>query len=131
MAKTGYTILIIAVVAVLVIGGIILVMNNNQNLAGQSVNTPPAQNSTVSQTPATNVPSSTPMSSSTGNTDSVTIQSFAFSPQNLTINVGDTVTWTNLDSVAHTVTSNTGSELNSSNLSQGQSYSHTFTTAGT
>src|SRR3989344_8698310 len=40
----------------------------------------------------------------------INIANFAFSPSSLTIKVGDSVTWTNRDSSAHTVTSDSGSE---------------------
>ncbi len=63
--------------------------------------------------------------------NSVEMSNFAFSPATLTIKVGDTVTWTNKDSVQHTVTSDSGSELGSSPIPTGQSYSHTFSSAGT
>ena len=63
--------------------------------------------------------------------NSVTIQGFAFSPAELTVKKGTTVTWTNQDSAPHTVTSDSGSELSSATLSKGQSYSHTFNEAGT
>lgn len=62
---------------------------------------------------------------------SVNIQSFAFSPADLTVNLGDTVVWTNKDSVAHTVTSDSGTELDSPQIPNGQTYSHKFATAGT
>jgi amicyanin len=74
---------------------------------------------------------------STGNTpspaapNSVSIQNFAFSPSTLTVKVGTVVTWTNLDSAPHTVVSDSGSELSSDTLSNGQTYSHTFSTPGT
>jgi len=61
----------------------------------------------------------------------VKISNFAFSPSTITIKKGDTVKWTNLDSVRHTVTSNSGSELNSELLSKTESYSRTFNQAGT
>ena len=61
----------------------------------------------------------------------IEISGFAFAQKTIEINVGDTVTWTNKDSVQHTVTSDSGSELDSSYLSKNQQYSHTFTTAGT
>lgn len=65
-------------------------------------------------------------------THSVSINNFAFSPASLTINKGDTVVWTNMQSgTPHTVTSDSGSELGSGQLSTGSSYSHTFNTAGT
>ena len=63
--------------------------------------------------------------------DNIEIKGFAFSPDTLTINVGDTVTWTNMDSAKHTITSDSGSELDSELLSKNQIYSHTFNTKGT
>lgn len=61
----------------------------------------------------------------------ITIADFAFAPQTITVKKGSTVIWTNEDSVGHTVTSDTGSELDSALLSKGQSYSKTFNQAGT
>jgi len=55
---------------------------------------------------------------------------FDFDTLTLHVNPGDTVVWTNKDSVQHTVTSDSGSELNSQYLSKGSSYSHTFITEG-
>jgi plastocyanin len=43
--------------------------------------------------------------------------------------VGTTVTWTNLDSVAHTATADDGT-FNSGNLNPGQSYSYQFDKSG-
>ena len=63
-------------------------------------------------------------------THEIELSGFAFSPKELTIQVGDTITWTNKDAVAHTVTSDTGQELGSEYLSKGESYSHTFNTEG-
>ncbi len=62
--------------------------------------------------------------------NSVTISNFAFSPATVTVAVGTTVTWTNKDSVAHTVTSDTGA-FDSGNLSPNGTYSYKFTTSGT
>lgn len=57
----------------------------------------------------------------------------AFSPVNLTVPVGTTVTWNNGSAQAHTVTSATGSGdvYNSGNMNAGATYQHTFMTAGT
>jgi plastocyanin len=63
-------------------------------------------------------------------THAVAIRDFAFEPATLTITVGDTVTWTNEDSVAHTATSSTGA-FDTGLLDQGESGSVTFTAAGT
>jgi plastocyanin len=65
------------------------------------------------------------------NTHNVEINNFAFFPSSLTIHPGETVTWTNKDSASHTVISDSGTEISSSSLSTGQTYSHTFNTAGT
>jgi plastocyanin len=61
----------------------------------------------------------------------------AYDPNPVKVKVGNTVTWTNDDSQIHTVTSgsdssdpNMGKEFDSSMLSQNQTFSHKFTTAG-
>ena len=65
-------------------------------------------------------------------TDSVAIKNFAFAPAAITVKAGSTVTWTNQDTDAHTVTSqNNAGPLNSQPLNTGQSYAHTFTQPGT
>jgi plastocyanin len=61
----------------------------------------------------------------------VTIQNFAFSPATLTVAPGTTVVWTNRDSTAHTVTSDTGAWPASGPLATGQSFSLTFARPGT
>ena len=53
-----------------------------------------------------------------------------FLPEDLTINVGDTVIWTNNDDSPHTVTAD-DDEFNSGNLAEGATWSYTFTEAGT
>jgi plastocyanin len=60
---------------------------------------------------------------------SVSIQNFAFSPASLNAAVADTVVWTNNDSTTHTVTSDSGSELDHS-LAPGGTYQHIFAAAG-
>jgi hypothetical protein len=62
--------------------------------------------------------------------NSVDIYNMAFSPTSLTIKAGTTVTWTNSDSYAHTVTANDNS-FDSGNLGSGKTFSKTFSTAGT
>ncbi len=64
----------------------------------------------------------------TGST--VTIQNFAFNPVTITISKGQTVTWTNMDTVPHTVTSTTG-VFDSGPISPGKTFSYTFNNAGT
>ena len=60
----------------------------------------------------------------------VEINNFAFNPSEITVKVGDTVTWTNQDSAAHNVKAEDGS-FSSSSLGKGDVFSYTFNTAGT
>ncbi len=64
-------------------------------------------------------------------TANVDIQDFTFVQSDLTVKAGTTVVWTNKDSSTHTVTSDTGTALNSGNLSLNQTFSMVFTTPGT
>jgi len=64
-------------------------------------------------------------------TVTVEISNFAFQPASVTIQVGDTVTWTNLDSAAHTATDTGSGSLFDGVMNQGESFSYTFTQAGT
>ena len=61
---------------------------------------------------------------------SVEISGFAFDPPSLTINAGDTVTWTNKDQAAHSAAFANGGPKTPV-LTNGKSASLTFTTAGT
>jgi plastocyanin len=62
-------------------------------------------------------------------TVSVQIKMFAFTPKVLTIAVGTTVTWTNVDDEPHTVTS-VGGAFHSSALDTNDKYSFTFSKPG-
>jgi plastocyanin len=59
----------------------------------------------------------------------VEILDFGFNPQIITVPVGTTVTWPNLDPVEHTVTSDTF--VFDSSLAFNETFSYTFTEPGT
>jgi len=80
-----------------------------------------AQTTAPTTTPKTNQPQ----------IHNVDIKNFGFNPQELRIKRGDTVVWTNRDSVGHTITSDSGNELGSPQIAQNQEYRHTFTQLGT
>ena len=60
----------------------------------------------------------------------VTIADFAFDPGDLTVAVGDSVTWANEDGATHTVTSDDDA-FDSGDLSSGATFEETFDEAGT
>jgi plastocyanin len=64
------------------------------------------------------------------NGSAVTISNFAFQPASLQIAAGSSVTWTNQDSTAHTVTSDSGA-FDSGQLAPGATFNQTFMTPGT
>jgi plastocyanin len=64
-----------------------------------------------------------------GQTDAVAIQNFAFAPAMLTVRAGTTVTWTNDDQDAHTVSAS-GGAFRSAALNHGDSFRFTFSTPG-
>lgn len=67
----------------------------------------------------------------TPKTYNINIENFEYSQKSLRIKKGDTVVWTNMDSVKHTATSDSENEIDSPLLSKDQTYSHTFGKTGT
>lgn len=63
-------------------------------------------------------------------TNEVFIQGMAFNPASITITAGTTITWTNKDAIAHTVTSNPAL-FNSGSIPAKGTFTYTFPTAGT
>jgi len=100
------SLIVIGLIIILLIGGgIFLFMQSSQKSSSENNSTTPSAN--------------------------IEIRSFAFVPSEITINVGNTLTWVNNDLVPHTITSDSGTELNSPTLSKGKTFSYTFNTAGT
>ena len=66
----------------------------------------------------------------------VFMRSIAFDPAEITIGVGESVTWTNMDFIPHTATSGNpgdedlGSVFRSARLSQEETFTHMFNEAG-
>ncbi len=111
-------IILIAVLVVIGIGIYYILPNNSYN----STSHPPVSATPSSEVPAAAIPSSASVT--------VNIKNFAFDPPALTVKAGTQVTWVNNDTVSHTVTSDSGSLLNSGTLAPGQSFSITLNTAG-
>jgi plastocyanin len=127
MDKRILIVLLVIIIAGAAVFG--LTRNKKDNTQTNSSQNSSANSGTQAQSANTTPPQTkTP----TATTSSVSIESFAFMPGDITVKKGTTVTWTNNDSTAHTVTeadSQTGPK--SDNLNNGDKYTFTFDTAGT
>jgi len=88
-----------------------------------------------SKSTAYNTPTGAGGTGGTGGTgtpgaNEVFIQGMAFNPVSISVAAGTTITWTNKDAIAHTVTSSTNL-FDSGSLSSGGTYTFTFANAGT
>jgi plastocyanin len=61
----------------------------------------------------------------------VSMKDIKFNPSTVNVKVGDTVTWTNDDSVGHDVTSDTFKSGDAGGIANGQTFEHKFDKAGT
>lgn len=72
-----------------------------------------------------------PASEATAATHQITIKNYAYGSGSMSISQGDTVTWTNKDSVPHDVVVTSGPvKFRSPMLTEGKSWSYTFSQAG-
>jgi plastocyanin len=121
----------------LVIGGVLTAIVSMAGLSAGASGSTDTLAASAATTKAKTAASTTSTATSTttataATTKEVMIQNYAFSPASLTVSVGDTVKWTNMDTAPHTVTVTSGPvKFNSGNLAKGQSFSYTFKTAGT
>ena len=107
----------IIVVVIIIVVGVVLAGGNKKS---------PTTTSTTTKTSTSTTKDAIP-------TTSVKISNFMFDPMAITVKVSDTVTWTNMDSVHHTVTADTASAdaPDGPLIGQGETYSFKFTKAGT
>jgi plastocyanin len=140
-----------SVQSVLILIGIVLLLSAcagksilNQNVPQASTQFPPVPNQSGVLTtpevqttaPSVNLPPvvqppailNTNVNSNVSTQVQVAIQNFAFNPSSLTIKVGTTVIWKNLDSVPHKIKSDT---FNSDVLNNGDTFSFKFDNKGT
>jgi plastocyanin len=130
-------------VALVVIGAVLSIGAALGGYAIAAVVAQPSANMSNSTSSAGNSTSSAEGTSVSIVPNASTLADKAFSPNPVSIKVGDTITWTNKDTIFHTVTSGTGpsdpakgkefdSGLSgpSALTTQGKTFSHKFTTAG-
>ncbi|HJR60589.1 MAG TPA: cupredoxin family copper-binding protein [Vicinamibacterales bacterium] len=63
-------------------------------------------------------------------THTVTVDATSFQPATLTLAAGDSVVWVNKDIIPHTATSAKKGIFDSGTIATGESWKHTFKTAG-
>jgi plastocyanin len=122
MKKSG--IIAIVVVVLLLIAGLVWALQRDN--APES--TTKDQSDTSMKAPTDNG-NGTPAKAVNQNT--VSISNYEFTPASITVKAGTKVTWTNQDSVEHTVTGDGSDGPQSGSLAKGDSYSFTFDKAGT
>lgn len=115
-------------VIIVVVGGFLLwQMMDDDNDEPEPTQNTNSQNSSEDDTPIDQAEDVVDQATS----KSVEINNFDFAPGNLSVKKGTTVTWTNKDSVAHTVTSDDeGGPLDSGNFGQNETFSFTFNEVG-
>ena len=114
-----------SVAACLALGGAIV--------AGCGSSSSSSSNSSSASTPAATPAQSTPAAAPAagGAALAVSMKNIQFAPKSVTAKVGQTIKWTNDDSVDHNVTAKSGATFKSSNFGQGATYSYKPTKAGT
>jgi plastocyanin len=74
---------------------------------------------------------STPAASSSGGGVAIKMQNIAFAPKDVTVKVGQKITWTNDDSTDHNVTADSGADFKSKDFGNGATFDFTPDKAGT
>jgi len=139
MSKNKNITIIVLAVALIIIGGLYLSerygkividtsVQESNSATGQGTET--GTNSGAGTGTSTSGQDSNDATGTTGVTKYLYIEGFNFYSALATANVGDTIVWENNDNTPHTVTSDSGTELDSEYLSRRDTYSHTFTEPG-
>lgn len=121
MKDKKVTIMIIAV-AVLAIAALLIATSGQKDKSSV----------TISSTDSSTAKSQTTTKDAVAAT-AVTIDNYDFGPKVIKVKVGDTVTWTNNDSVKHSIVADQASDTapNGDLFGKGETYKFTFTKAGT
>lgn len=124
MKRNSLIAVIVAAVVVLIGGLAIYALNQNKSDSMESMSASDMKNMNADQS------SGGSKAETAAATNSVTIEDFSFSPKDITVKVGTTVTWTNHDSVEHNVVGDSDDGPNGPLLAKDESYSYTFKKAG-
>ena len=121
---------IIVLILMLAGGGLLLANKDGDDTATDS--TMSSESSMKMDESTSNTQTTSSSDATTKAPNSIEIRDYAYSPNDLTIKKGTTITWTNQDSVKHDVmTDVSGKGPSSELLAKGESYSYTFDEVGT
>jgi amicyanin len=128
-------VIFVLVVLVIIIGVFYLFFNGQKKSTPVQINQEPMPSAQIPVSTPPVIPTTTSTTTSTTTTTvtssqtyNISVVNFSFNPNVLNINQGDTVVWTNQDSVPHQVWDN---DFKGPVISNGQSYSFVFKDAGT
>lgn len=115
----------VVVVVIIVAVGIVLTLTlgKSKKASAPSNNTKTPSNSSSSNSSADASDQAVP-------TNAVSIKGMSFSPKAITVPLGATVHWNNVDGMTHTITADDDS-FDSGSLADAGSFTHVFATAGT
>jgi plastocyanin len=113
-----------SVAACLALGGALAAGCGSSSSSSSNTSSAPA-----AAPPATSSAAAAPAAAA--GTVAVAMKNIQFVPKSVTAKVGQTVKWTNDDSVDHNVTATSGATFKSSNFGQGGTYVQKLTKAGT
>jgi plastocyanin len=113
-----------SVAACLALGGALAAGCGSSSSSSSNTSSAPA-----AAPPATSSAAAAPAAAA--GTIAVSMKNIQFVPKSVTAKVGQTVKWTNDDSVDHNVTATSGATFKSSNFGQGGTYVQKLTKAGT
>lgn len=120
---------VILVIIVLIVIGVGAFFLFSSSIQKSTLYVAPTANPASGQSPAETSVGSSNASGAPIQTSQINISNFSFNPNSLTIKKGIKTTWSNNDSVPHTITSDSGI-FNSQTLQPGDTFSFTFEEAG-
>jgi plastocyanin len=121
---------LVVIIAIVAIVGIALA-NKDDNKAATPAPAPPPSSNSSNNASSSDTTGNSANASQPTSANAVSISNMSYSPATLTVKKGTTVTWTNSDSAAHTVTADSGNLFDSGTLNPGKTFNFQFDTAGT
>jgi plastocyanin len=122
---------LVVIIAIVAIVGIALANKDDNKAATPAPAPPPSSNSSNNASSSSDTTGNSANASQPTSANAVSISNMSYSPATLTVKKGTTVTWTNSDSAAHTVTADSGNLFDSGTLNPGKTFNFQFDTAGT